>query len=116
MLKFLTLATLCTLLCSAFCDNIIGEDDGGGAGALLGLYTIEGKVYPPEYLGSSENWQLGTVVTVNGGEFKGFLREDGSFVISSIPSGSYIVEINNNDYFYEPVSTLIDFNLPLMIH
>lgn len=110
--KFISLATLCTLLCSAFCDNIIGEDDGGGAGSL---YTIEGKVYPPD-LGSSENWQLGTVVTVNGGEFKGFLREDGSFVISSVPSGSYIVEINDNDYFYEPVSTLIDFNLPLMIH
>lgn len=107
MQKFLTLTTLCAILCSAFCDNIIGEDDGAGASSI-GLYTIEGKVYPPEFLGISnrENWQLGTTVTINGGEFKGFLREDGSFVISSVPSGSYVVEINNSDYFFEPVSTL----------
>lgn len=103
----LKVAILCTILCSAFCDNIIGEEDI--AGGSSGFYTITGKVYPPEYVGvgassAIENWQSGTVVTINGGEFKGFLREDGSFVISSVPSGSYVVEINSNDYYYEPVS------------
>ncbi|KAL5286905.1 EMC7 family protein [Megaselia abdita] len=106
MRKFLTLATFCTILCLAFCDNIIGEDDGGVGS--LGLYTIEGRVYPPEYMGTSDNWQLGTVVTINGGEFKGFLREDGSFVISSVPSGSYVVEINSHDFFYEPIRVEIN--------
>lgn len=102
---FLILTTLLATLCLALCDTVIGEDDGTGASSI-GLYTIEGKVYPPEYLGSNsrDSWQTGTVVSINGGEFKGFLKEDGTFVISSVPSGSYVVEINNSDYFYEPVS------------
>lgn len=106
MKRYLALAVFCAILSSAFCDNIGDDSDQASA---LGLYTIEGKVYPPEYLGvgvqnSGDNWQAGTVVSINGGEFKGFLREDGSFVISSVPSGSYVVEIHNHDYFYEPVS------------
>lgn len=70
----------------------------------MGRYVIEGKVYSPDLLSSDMNWQRDTSIVINGGEYQGFLREDGSFVISSIPSGSYIVEIVNPDYFYEPVS------------
>lgn len=97
------LAIFALTVCTAHCDSVIGEDDGS---SVSGLYTIEGRVYAPEYLlpGSDSNWQQGTVVSINGGEFKGFLREDGSFVISSVPSGSYVVEVINPDYFYEPVS------------
>lgn len=54
------------------------------------------------------NWQRDTQIVINGGEFQGFLKEDGSFVISSIPSGSYVVEIVNPDYVYEPVRVEIN--------
>lgn len=37
-----------------------------------------------------------------------FFREDGTFVISNIPSGSYIVEVVNPNYFYEPVRVEIN--------
>lgn len=73
-----------------------------------GRYIVEGKVYPPELMSSENNWQRDTTVVINGGEYKGFLREDGSFVISSIPSGSYVVEIINPDYIYEPVRVEIN--------
>ncbi|XP_061394365.1 ER membrane protein complex subunit 7 homolog [Musca vetustissima] len=83
---------------------------------VSGLFTIEGKVYPPEAQQMSYNpnaipnnkWQADTVLSINNGEYKGFIREDGSFIISSVPSGSYVVEINNPDYFYEPVRVEIN--------
>lgn len=42
-------------------------------------------------------------MTINDGEYRGFLKEDGTFIINGVPSGSYVVEIVNADYFYEPV-------------
>lgn len=69
-----------------------------------GRYTIEGKVYSPELFSLESNWQKDTVVSINDGEFNGFLREDGTFVISNVPSGSYVVDIVNPDYLYESVS------------
>lgn len=67
-----------------------------------GLYIIEGKVYPPELSGDS-NWQSSTRISINDGEYKGFLKEDGTFIVNGVPSGSYVLEIVNPDYFYEPV-------------
>lgn len=69
-----------------------------------GRYTIEGKVYSPELYPFDVNWQKDTSISINDGEFNGFLKEDGSFVISNVPSGSYVVDIVNPDYFYESVS------------
>lgn len=68
-----------------------------------GRYTIDGKVYSPELYSLDSNWQKDTVVTINDGEYNGFLREDGTFVISNVPSGSYVVDIVNPDYLYESV-------------
>lgn len=73
----------------------------------MDLYVIEGKVFPWENAASS-GWQLMTHVMVNGGEHYGFLREDGTFVISNVPSGSYIVEVVNPNYLYEPVRVEIN--------
>lgn len=43
------------------------------------------------------------------GEIKGFLKTDGTFVISKVPSGSsYVVEILNPNYLYEPVRVEIN--------
>lgn len=60
------------------------------------------------FLGDA-NWQANTGVTINDGEYRGFLKEDGTFIINGVPSGSYVVEIVNADYFYEPV-IIIDTN------
>lgn len=68
------------------------------------LYTIEGKVYTPEFYGQELNLESDVSVSINGGEYKGFLRDDGTFIISSVPSGSYVLEVHNPDYYYEPVS------------
>lgn len=75
---------------------------------LSGLYTIEGRVYSPELYAPDSNWQRETTLSINSGEYKGFLREDGAFIISSVPSGSYVLEIHNPDYFYEPVRVEIN--------
>lgn len=72
------------------------------------LYQIEGKVYGPEMqLKNILDWQRNTVVTINNGEYSGFLKEDGTFVISAIPTGSYVVEIVNPDYYYESVNGFV---------
>ncbi|KAG8230230.1 hypothetical protein J437_LFUL010858 [Ladona fulva] len=71
------------------------------------LYIIEGKVFLPDsYI--SNNWQSLTRVLVNGGDYLGYLKEDGSFVITGVPYGSYVVEVSNPDFAYEPVRVEIN--------
>lgn len=41
-------------------------------------------------------------------EFAFYFREDGSFIISNVPSGSYMVEVVNPNYVYEPVRVEIN--------
>ncbi|XP_058061759.1 ER membrane protein complex subunit 7 homolog [Anopheles bellator] len=99
----ISVAFLLATASAALADNGIEEFDD------TARYAIEGKVYPPELFGDADlSWQLETQISINGGEYKGFLREDGTFVISSVPSGSYVVEIINSDYFYEPVRVEIN--------
>ncbi|XP_014487961.1 PREDICTED: ER membrane protein complex subunit 7 [Dinoponera quadriceps] len=71
------------------------------------LYVIEGKVFPWDNAAST-GWQLMTHVMANGGEHYGFLREDGTFIITNVPSGSYMVEVVNPNYVYEPVRVEIN--------
>ncbi|XP_033331620.1 ER membrane protein complex subunit 7 [Megalopta genalis] len=71
------------------------------------LYVIEGKVFPWENK-ASNGWQLMTHVMANGGEHYGFLREDGTFIISNVPSGSYVIEVVNPNCVYEPVRVEIN--------
>lgn len=37
-----------------------------------------------------------------------YFREDGTFIISNVPSGSYMVEVVNPNYVYEPVRVEIN--------
>lgn len=84
---------------NATIDTTIDESDTSGSS-----YTIEGKVYAPEIFSSSElNWQRDTKISINAGEYAGFLKDDGTFSISGMPSGSYVVEVTNPDYYYESV-------------
>jgi len=102
-----SLLTLTLLVALATCELVIGQEDVSDE--VSGLYTIEGKVYPPEMFNSLDSkWQVETTLSINGGEYRGFVKDDGSFIISSIPSGSYVLEVYNADYFYEPVRVEIN--------
>lgn len=83
-------------------ENVIDEFDTSS-----GLYSIEGKVYPPEiYSPGDVDWQRDTVITINDGEYSGFLKSDGIFSITGVPSGSYVVEVTHPDYYYNWVGTI----------
>ncbi|KAJ8924184.1 hypothetical protein NQ315_006975 [Exocentrus adspersus] len=71
-------------------------------------YTIEGRVFPLSDYHSSGSWQANTRIHVNGGEYIGFVRKDGSFVVHNIPAGSYVVEILHPEYAFEPAR--VDIN------
>lgn len=60
--------------------------------ASTGLHQIEGKIFSPE-IGDNFKWTQETqVIASNGvtGEFRGFLKADGTFTINKISSGSYV--------------------------
>lgn len=82
-------------------------EDTDEVASTASRFAIEGKVYSPELLNFNSNWQKDTAVSINDGEFVGFLKQDGSFVISNVPSGSYVVDIVNPEYWYESVSCLM---------
>ncbi|KAL4001898.1 hypothetical protein ACH3XW_1255 [Acanthocheilonema viteae] len=67
-------------------------------------YKIEGQVIFPESF-AAENGKLSPSRVLVNYDFKhvAFVREDGSFVVSGVPPGSYIIEISNIDYAFEPV-------------
>lgn len=93
------LMVICYLISFIDCETVVEEFDVNNS-----LYLIEGKVYAPEiYTSNDFNWQRDTVITINNGEYNGFLKEDGTFSIGGVPSGSYVVEVSNPDYYYESV-------------
>ncbi|VDK88271.1 unnamed protein product [Litomosoides sigmodontis] len=71
---------------------------------VAATYQIKGQVIFPQSFANQNSKPSRSRVLVNH-DFKyiGFVREDGSFVISGIPPGSYIIEISNIDYSFEPV-------------
>lgn len=74
--------------------------DEAEPGQGLEKYSIEGKIIPPEI--SSSQWLTSTRILVNGGDHMAFLRHDGSFTVNNLEPGSYIVEVCNANYVYEP--------------
>lgn len=72
-----------------------------------GRYTVEGKVLV-DHLYMQPNWQSNTKIHINGGEYLGFIKEDGSFMIHNVPPGSYILEVLNSQLTYEPVRVEIN--------
>ncbi|XP_037952121.1 ER membrane protein complex subunit 7 homolog [Teleopsis dalmanni] len=89
---------------------ISSQDELIDSNEVSDTFTIEGKVYPPDMAGALYNnkWLANTTISISGGEYKGFLRDDGSFIVSSVPSGSFVLEVHNPDYFYEPVRVEIN--------
>ncbi|CAH1979680.1 unnamed protein product [Acanthoscelides obtectus] len=72
-------------------------------------YNIEGRIFPlSDYHTTQANWQANTRVHVNGGEYLGFVKRDGSFVVHNLPAGSYVVEVFNPEYTFEPARVEIN--------
>lgn len=61
-------------------------------------FKIEGKVFVNS---KDKEWTLNTRVLVDGGQYLGFVRSDGSFVVNGVPSGSFIVEVANPNALFE---------------
>lgn len=100
-----------TLFISIFLPNLIRADLSNSLeeGNDSSRYTIEGRVFPlSDYQTSQTNWQTSTRILVNGGEYIGFVRKDGSFYVNNVPSGSYVLDILNPDYTFEPVRVEIN--------
>lgn len=86
-------------------DNSLEEENDLSANR----YTIEGRIFPlSDYTVTQPHWQANTRIHVNGGEFIGFVKKDGSFVIHNLPPGSYVVEILNPEYNFEPARVEIN--------
>lgn len=69
-------------------------------------FQIEGKIAPPDL--KPKDWYWTTKISLEGGKRMGYLKEDNSFVITGLPSGSYLLEVSNPDYYYESVR--VDIN------
>ncbi len=72
----------------------------------VALFKIEGKVIPPEQ--KPRDWAWDTKIMVDGGRKIGYVKEDNTFVVNGLPSGSYLVEAINPDFYYESVR--VDIN------
>jgi len=66
-------------------------------------FKIEGKVLPPDSAArSSVDWKLFTSVLVDGGDYRAYLKEDGTFSVF-VPSGSFVIQVAHPGVYYEPV-------------
>ncbi|XP_034667505.1 ER membrane protein complex subunit 7 homolog [Drosophila subobscura] len=73
------------------------------------LYTIEGYILPPNRnLGLNHCWLSEITLAINGGQYKGFVRTDGRFLISGVPYGSHVVEVYHPDIYFRPVRVEIN--------
>jgi len=61
-------------------------------------FKIEGRVFVNS---KDKEWTMNSKVLVDGGQYLGFVKSDGHFVVNGIPSGSYIVEIANPNILFE---------------
>ncbi|XP_032803492.2 endoplasmic reticulum membrane protein complex subunit 7 [Petromyzon marinus] len=64
-------------------------------------FKIEGRVSVPGF--KMQEWISGARVLVEGGEYVGLLRTDGSFTVHNVPSGSYVVEVASPSFKFDPV-------------
>jgi len=68
---------------------------------LISGFKIEGKLVTPEP--KPLDWHRNTRILVDGGRKSAFIKEDHSFVVHGLSSGSYLIEVINPDFYYEPV-------------
>ncbi|CAD5116922.1 DgyrCDS5762 [Dimorphilus gyrociliatus] len=72
----------------------------GELGSGSERFKIEGKIFVP-FVNDLE-WISSTKIIIDGGRYLGFLKSDGAFSVSNLPSGSYSIEVINPSYVFEP--------------
>lgn len=65
------------------------------------LQKIEGTVEVKNSV--SDDWIPATKVCLDGGEYCGFLKSSGDFIIHNVPPGSYLVEVFSPNFSFESV-------------
>ncbi|VDD96786.1 unnamed protein product [Enterobius vermicularis] len=88
---FLVLCSCCTSAEVATAENATTK------------FTIQGRVELPPSIKYGKNWRSECRVLVNYGQHIGFVKKDGSFIVTGVPSGSYIVEVSHVNFVFEPV-------------
>ncbi|KAK2855950.1 hypothetical protein Q5P01_004685 [Channa striata] len=84
-----------------FTDMETGPSAGAATQANGDRFKIEGRAIVPGV--KTQDWVSAARVLVEGEEYVGFLRADGSFAVNDVPSGSYVVEVVTPTYKFEPV-------------
>ncbi|ALC39848.1 CG8397 [Drosophila busckii] len=51
----------------------------------------------------SAQFPIDVTLSINGGEYLGFVRTNGKFIISAVPSGSYVLNVNHADLHFAPL-------------
>lgn len=110
LLLLLLRAAALASLAAAFSDSDPGPgassspQPGGGLAGTAGTvdrFRIEGRAIVPGM--KPPDWVSTARVLVEGEEYVGFMRTDGSFSVHDVPSGSYVVEIISPTFRFEPV-------------
>ncbi|KAJ8341464.1 hypothetical protein SKAU_G00337550 [Synaphobranchus kaupii] len=84
----------------AFNDMELGP--GNSAAQINGdRFKIEGRAVVPGI--KTQDWISTARVLVEGEEYIGFLKTDGSFAVNDVPSGSYLVEVLSPTYRFDPL-------------
>ncbi|XP_017081480.2 ER membrane protein complex subunit 7 homolog [Drosophila eugracilis] len=72
------------------------------------LYSIKGVILKPDSsLNLKKSWMSDITLSINNGEFKGFVRLDRRFLILGVPNGSHILEVEHPDIYFQPVKVEI---------
>uniref|UniRef100_A0A3Q1C352 Endoplasmic reticulum membrane protein complex subunit 7 n=1 Tax=Amphiprion ocellaris TaxID=80972 RepID=A0A3Q1C352_AMPOC len=87
----------------AWCFTDVETGPGAGVSTQPNgdRFKIEGRAIVPGI--KTQDWVSTARVLVEGEEYVGFLRTDGSFAVNDVPSGSYVVEVVTPTYRFEPV-------------
>ncbi|KAJ3606337.1 hypothetical protein NHX12_025858 [Muraenolepis orangiensis] len=107
MLKMNSFARCLCLIQACFVVAWGFHDMESGPAAVVGTqpngdrFKIEGRAIVPGV--RTQDWVSRARVLVEGEEFVGFLRTDGSFAVNDVPSGSYVVEVVTPAYKFESV-------------
>uniref|UniRef100_A0A8R1DS17 DUF2012 domain-containing protein n=1 Tax=Caenorhabditis japonica TaxID=281687 RepID=A0A8R1DS17_CAEJA len=67
-----------------------------------GRFSVEGEVsFPPTK--TCSGWSAGARILLNHGQYSGFVLQDCTFRVDHVPSGTYIVQVENTDFLFEPI-------------
>ncbi|XP_072170777.1 endoplasmic reticulum membrane protein complex subunit 7-like [Diadema setosum] len=88
------------------CSLCYGQAQDAEEEKQMETFKIEGKVSVPGV--KPAEWLPSIQVLVDGGQFIGFVKSDGTFEVNDIPTGSYVLEITHPKYVFE--STRIDIS------